>query len=161
MRLVRLFALLAILCTTAVAEEPAMDGSTVENFANLALRCIHQEYPNKIGHVMNSDDDIGPPRELTPAFFGCFDWHSSVHGHWMLVRLLKLYPDHPVAPRIRASLNAHLTTDKLEAEAAYFREKHNKSFERMYGWAWALRLVAELHDWDDAENRRRRVSRRA
>ncbi|MBD3856776.1 MAG: DUF2891 domain-containing protein [Acidobacteria bacterium] len=82
-----------MLCGVAAAEEPVMDVSTVENFAGLALHCIHQEYPNKIGHVMSSDDDVAPPRQLTPAFYGCFDWHSSVHGHWLLTRLSKLYPD--------------------------------------------------------------------
>ena len=72
---------------------PALDAKSVERFANLALTCVHQEYPNKIGHVMSSDGDVGPPRKQTPAFCGCFDWHSSVHGHWLLVRLSKTYPD--------------------------------------------------------------------
>ena len=154
MRLVRLFALLAILCTTAVAEEPAMDGSTVENFANLALRCIHQEYPNKIGHVMNSDDDIGPPRELTPAFFGCFDWHSSVHGHWLLTRLSKLYPDAEFTKSAKAGLAQSLSQERLAGDAAYLAGDGRASYERPYGLAWLLCLADELHTWDDEQAQR-------
>jgi urease accessory protein UreF len=90
---------------------------------------------------------------MHPAFFGSFDWHSSVHGHWMLVRLLRLYPDMTNAPEIRARLAAHLTATNLAVEAAYFDAKENRSFERMYGWAWALRLTAELRSWDDPDAR--------
>ncbi len=94
---------------------------------------------------MAGEDDVRSPRELHPVFFGSFDWHSSVHGHWMLVRLLKLYPEATVAQEIRETLRKQLTAEKLQAEADYFGAKHNSSFERMYGWAWTLRLAAELH----------------
>ena len=109
MRMFRLLVLFVMLSAVAAADEPAMDAATVENFAGLALQCIHQEYPNKIGHVMNSDDDVGPPRELTPAFFGCFDWHSSIHGHWLLTRLSKLYPDAEFTAAAKAGLGQSLS----------------------------------------------------
>ncbi len=138
---------------TRVPEKSEMkltDGE-VAAFAALALKGIAQEYPNKPSNVMASSVDVKSPSAMHPVFYGCFDWHSSVHGHWMLARLLKLYPKSSVAVQIRDTLNRQLTKDKLQAEADYFLPKENKSFERMYGWAWALQLVAELHDWDDPD----------
>lgn len=123
----------------------------VAAFAALALKGIPQEYPNKPSNVMTSAEDLKSPAAMHPVFYGCFDWHSAVHGHWMLVRLLKLYPDSSAAGQIRETLNRQFTKDKLQVEADYFQPKENKSFERMYGWAWALLLVAELHDWNDAD----------
>jgi hypothetical protein len=126
----------------------------VAAFTQLTSASLGKEYPNKPAHVMTGAESKLSPRDLHPAFFGCFDWHSSVHGHWMLVRLLKLYPHHPQADAIRERLDAHLTPASLQQEADYFNEKENASFERMYGWAWSLRLAAELHAWDDAQGRR-------
>lgn len=126
----------------------------VVRFARLALANIAREYPNKPSNVMVGPESVRSPREMHPAFYGCFDWHSSVHGHWMLVRLLRLYPDTAVADEIVAALDANLTAANLEREAAYFREKHNRSFERPYGWAWLLQLAAELRTWDDPRARR-------
>src|SRR5947208_8468795 len=83
---------------------PTFDVHAAERFANLALACVHKEYPNKISHTLNSDTDVAPPRKLTPAFFGCYDWHSSVHGHWLLVRLVRTYPDAPFAKAAREAL---------------------------------------------------------
>ena len=123
----------------------------VSAFAKLALSGMDTEFPNKPSNVMASPADVRTPREMHPAFFGCFDWHSSVHGHWMLARLLRLYPDCTAGPEIRAALNKHLTPENMEAEAEYFRQPYNKSFERMYGWAWYCRLVAELDAWPDAD----------
>jgi hypothetical protein len=123
-----------------------------EHFANLALACVHREYPNKIAHILNSDADALPPRQLTPAFYGCFDWHSSVHGHWLLVRLLRLFPDAAFAPRARAALNKNLTTENLAQEAAYLQGDGRASFERPYGLAWLLQLCAELREWADADS---------
>ncbi len=134
-------------------DEPAMDVATVDRFAALALECIHQEYPNKISHVLQSDKDVAPPRELTPAFFGCFDWHSSVHGHWMLVRLSKLNPDAEFAPAARAGLDASLTKEKVAADAAYLAGAGRASYERPYGLAWLLCLAEELRQWDDDQAR--------
>ena len=120
-------------CTVVTAEEASMDAATVENFAKLALQCIHQEYPNKIGHVMNSDDDVGPPRELTPAFYGCFDWHSSVHGHWLLTRLSKLYPDAEFTAVAKAGLGQSLSQERLAGDAAYLAGDGRASFDLPVG----------------------------
>ncbi len=124
------------------------------NFAMLALDGIPKEYPNKLSHVMVGPESVQSPRELHPVFYGCFDWHSSVHGHWMLVKLLKMGPDKVVAQDIRKLLNKQFTAEKLMQEAAYFNKFEHRNFERMYGWAWALRLAAELHTWDDPDAQR-------
>ena len=124
-----------------------------ERFAEFALACVHREYPNKIAHVLNSDADALPPRKLTPAFYGCFDWHSSVHGHWLLARLLRLCPAANFAVRARAALKKNLTAGNLKQEAAYLRGEGRGSFERPYGLAWLLQLCAELREWDDEEAR--------
>jgi hypothetical protein len=118
-------------------------------FAALALACVHQEYPNKVSHVLASDADARPPRVLHPAFYGCFDWHSSVHGHWLLARLLRLYPAAPFAEASRAALAQSLEPARLAAEAAYLRAPGRASFERPYGLAWLLQLDLELREWAD------------
>ena len=100
---------------------------------------------------MGGPADVMGPKALHPAFFGCYDWHSSVHGHWMLVRLLRLFPDLPERNEIRAILAAHFTAENLKAESDYFGRKESKSFERPYGWAWLLKLAEELHGWDDPD----------
>ena len=123
----------------------------VDRFATLALACVHKEYPNHISHSLRSDDDVAPPRELTPAFYGCLDWHSSVHGHWLLARVARLYPDSEYAPAARAALAQSLTVENLATEAAYVSAEGRRSFERPYGIAWLLQLAAELEEWDDPE----------
>ena len=133
-------------CLNAHAQEPA---TPYARFADLALACVHQEYPNKISHVMSSDQDVAPPRELTPVFFGCFDWHSSVHGHWLLVRLLRLHADDVDAEAIEAALKQSFQTEKVAAELNYLSHEQRASFERPYGVAWLLQLMAELREWDD------------
>jgi hypothetical protein len=130
-----------------------MDAQSVERFAGLALQCVHQEYPNKISHVMSSDEDVAPPRELTPAFYGCFDWHSSVHGHWLLTRLAKMYPDAEFAGAARSALAKSLTAENLKADAAYLAGEGRASYERPYGLAWLLCLAEELRGWDDDQAR--------
>jgi hypothetical protein len=125
-----------------------------ERFAKLALQCVHREYPNKIAHVLNADADARPPRELTPAFFGCYDWHSAVHGHWLLARLLRLSPGAPFAAEARAALERSFTPENLAAEVRYFQAPGRVSFERPYGLAWLLQLAAELREWDDGDARR-------
>ena len=146
---------------TAAAPTPAaepesvgFDAAAAGRFAGLALGCVHQEYPNKIAHVLASDDDVAPPRELTPAFYGCYDWHSSVHGHWLLARLARLYPDQPYAAAARAALDRSLTRENVAAEAAYVTGPGRVSFERPYGLAWLLQLATELREWDDPDARR-------
>jgi len=133
------------------APAPTFDAHAAERFANLALACVHKEYPNKISHTLNSDADVAPPRKLTPAFFGCYDWHSSVHGHWLLVRLVRTYPNPPFAQPARAALRQSLTVENLAQEAAYLRGEGRTSFERPYGLAWLLQLAAELREWDDPD----------
>lgn len=129
-------------------------------FAGLALTGIVQEYPNKPSNTLASPDDLQSPREMHPVFYGCFDWHSAVHGHWLLVRLLRQYPDSDSAAEIRTLLDEQLTESKLAAEAAWLEQDHNKSFERMYGWAWLLKLAAELESWDDPDAARWREALR-
>jgi len=125
------------------------DAKAAERFANLALACVHKEYPNKIAHNLNSDQDVAPPRTLTPAFYGCYDWHSSVHGHWLLARLARTFPDAPFAEKARAALKQSITAENIAKEAAYLRGDGRSSFERPYGLAWLLQLGAELREWDD------------
>ena len=155
------FLTLLALCTMnrelkAQHEAPRdLDAKSVQRFAELALTCLHQEYPNKIAHVLESDEDVGPPRELTPVFFGCFDWHSAVHGHWLLVRLLRLFPKAPFADRARAALAQSFTREKVAIEVRYLSRKQRTSFERPYGLAWLLQLSAELHEWQEDEDARR------
>src|SRR5437016_8969684 len=139
--------------TSATANPSAggFDAKAAERFAKLALACVHKEYPNHISHTLNSDEDVAPPRKLTPAFFGCYDWHSSVHGHWLLVRLVRTYPNAPFAQPARAALRQSLTVENLAQEAAYLRGEGRTSFERPYGLAWLLQLAAELREWDDPD----------
>lgn len=122
-------------------------------FSKLALDCVTTQYPNKPGQVMVGEESVVTPRDLHPVFYGCFDWHSAAHGHWLLVRLLKLYPGNPQAQRTRDTLAAQFDAAALMTEAEYFDEPHNRSFERMYGWAWLLRLVVELRSFDDPDAR--------
>jgi len=130
-----------------------LDSATAERFAKLALACIDRSYPNKPEHTMDSPADVRAPGEFHPAFFGCFDWHSSVHGHWMLTRLLRLHPELPSAGEIRARLEAHFSDETFAAEARYMDRASARSFERPYGWAWTLRLASELQGWDDPQGK--------
>ena len=136
------------------APGPSFDAGVAARFADLALACIDREYPNKISHVLSSEADVRPPHALTPAFFGCYDWHSAVHGHWLLVRLLRLFPEAPFAARTRSALDRHLTADDMAAEAAYLSAAGRETFERPYGLAWLLQLDAELHEWHDPQGER-------
>jgi hypothetical protein len=113
----------------------------------LALDCAHREYPNQIQHVMHSDRDQGTPRSLHPAFYGCYDWHSSVHGHWLLARFARIYPDHPLAADARAVLDRHLRPALIAQEAGYLLGEGREPWQRPYGLAWLLQLVAELREW--------------
>lgn len=146
---------IALMLSPAVAQEhpttPMFDVKTAERFANLALACVHKEYPNHISHTLNSDADVAPPRKLTPAFYGCYDWHSSVHGHWLLVRLIRSFPNASFVPAARDALRQSLTAENLTQEAAYVQGQGRASFERPYGLAWLLQLAAELREWDDPQ----------
>ena len=120
-----------------------------EKLAALPLACINVEYPNKLNQTLSGPEDIAEPRELHPAFYGCFDWHSAVHAHWSLVSLLRHFPKMEQAPEIRKELKESLSATNIEQEIAYFKKEHEGSFERTYGWAWLLKLAAELKAWED------------
>ncbi|WP_296597439.1 DUF2891 domain-containing protein [Phenylobacterium sp.] len=117
-------------------------------FARLALGHVGREYPNKMDHVLAGPDDVRGPRDLHPIYFGSFDWHSCVHGYWTLATVLRLHPDIPEAPAIRALFDDAFTARKVAAEAAYLARPSSRGFERPYGWGWLLKLQAELmaHD---------------
>jgi hypothetical protein len=132
-----------------VALPAARPDAVNDRFARLALTCVHKEYPNKISHVLNDAGDAKEPSQLTPAFYGCFDWHSSVHGHWLLARILKTDPKSPMKPAIVAALDRSFTDANIAAELAYLDGEGRKGFERPYGTAWLLQLVAELDESDD------------
>jgi len=133
---------------------PALTVELAAQLARIALNGITREYPTFPGHVLLHAADLRCTRELHPAFYGCFDWHSAVHSHWLLARLLRLRPALPQAGSIRSALNDHLTEANLRAEAAYFAESGRGGFERPYGWAWLLKLAQELLNWDDPDGRR-------
>jgi hypothetical protein len=124
-----------------------------ESVADLALKCVYQEYPSKISHTLAGDADVRPPRELFPAFHGCYDWHSAVHGHWLLARLVRQFPNAAFAPAARAALAQSLTRENIAGEVAYLQQSGRASFERPYGLAWLLQLSAELRSWKTAKPR--------
>lgn len=134
--------------------EPAPEprpGVVTDRFATFALACVHKEYPNKISHVLNGPEDVKAPSELFPAFHGCFDWHSSVHGHWLLVRILNTDPDTPLRGAMIAALSESFTPENMAGELAYFNAPDRASFERPYGTAWFLQLMTELRQADFPE----------
>jgi hypothetical protein len=137
--------------TGAQAQEAdrLLTDAAADRFAALALKCVRQEYPNKLDHVMNGAGEVQSPKALHPAFYGCFDWHSSVHGHWMLVKLLREHPGMVRAAEIRAVLDENLSPERVAVELAYLGQDNRRSFERTYGWAWLLKLSAELRTWND------------
>lgn len=157
-----LFLTACVMASPLAADEPPQRpkpaaGLTREQasaFAKLALKGLRKEYPNQPQHVLVGPADAKTPKALHPAFYGCYDWHSAVHGHWMLARVLRLHPAVPEAKAIRAAFDEHLTADHVKTEAAYFDRPESKSFERPYGWAWLLKLAEELHGWDDPDARR-------
>lgn len=133
-----------------VAPDPADNSLTPRKaehaYARIALNCLNKQYPNKISHALNSAADVAEPSKLTPVFYGCFDWHSSVHGHWLLTRLWgqDLVPE--MDEEIAAALGANFTAEKIAGELAYFSGDDRKAFERPYGIAWFLQLTAELRE---------------
>jgi hypothetical protein len=145
----------ALLISSAPARSavsaPSIDAAAAGRFAELALKCVDQEYPNKIAHTLASDADVRPPRELFPAFHGCYDWHSAVHGHWLLARLVRQFPNADFAPAARAALAQSLTLKNIAGEVAYLQQPGRASFERPYGLAWLLQLSAELRSWKDPQ----------
>src|SRR3569832_786328 len=145
--------LFPIVATAQMKTGEALTVKQASHFAALALKCVSREFPNKPEHVINNATEVSSPKVRHPAFYGCYDWHSSVHGHWMLVRLLKMFPNLPESAQVRAALGANLTAENIRAEVAYMKQANRQSFERTYGWAWALKLAEELHSWDDADGK--------
>ena len=115
-----------------------------ERFATIALGHVQREYPNSLAHMFESANDAATPSALHPIFYGSLDWHSCVHGHWMLARLLNRFPDLPSAPAIRELFDAQFTAEKVAGECAYFERPASRGYERPYGWGWLLKLAAEL-----------------
>lgn len=139
--------------TKEPAQKINLDAEGASNLISLPLACVLKEYPNKLGQVVGNKDDLREPSDLHPSFYGCFDWHSAVHGHWSLVKLLKDFPDIEGNTEAVEKLKSTLTKENILAEVSYFEGKHNKSYERTYGWAWLLKLAEELHTWDDPSAR--------
>ncbi|PSK82071.1 DUF2891 domain-containing protein [Prolixibacter denitrificans] len=151
-KLILLFLFLSSFMNMSKAQTPVVPELTKEKaaqFADLVLKNVDKIYPNKISHTMNGPQDAQTPNRLHPAFYGCFDWHSAVHGHWLLVRLLKMYPDLPQRKQIIDVLDRHFTKENIQTEVTYFQAPGRESFERPYGWGWLLKLQAELLTWDN------------
>lgn len=124
---------------------PALDPATASAFATVALENILRPYPYRVNHMMMAAGDLAEPREQHPVYFGSYDWHSSVHMHWLLVRLLACRPTMAEAGAIRGTLDIQWQPQNVDRELAYFQRPGSGTFERPYGWAWILRLQAELH----------------
>lgn len=122
----------------------------VTKLMSLPLKCIHQEYPNKLNQVLGDSSHLGPPSELHPAFYGCFDWHSAVHGHWLLVSAMRHFPGNTLGDSTRSILKSSLSEDNIRRELDYFKRGSESAFERTYGWAWLLKLSEELYLWEDS-----------
>ncbi|MGB6094131.1 MAG: DUF2891 domain-containing protein [Moheibacter sp.] len=150
--------------TTEVADTKTVNNTIPESevslnlvqanrLAELPFRCFQNQYPNKTGQVLSDSADLGTPKSLHPAFYVCFDWHSSVHGHWSLVKLLKDYPDLENRDSILIRIKENISKQNIQKEINYFNRKQEYSFERMYGWSWLLKLQSELDSWDTPEGK--------
>ncbi len=126
---------------------------TVKQLVQLPLKCVETEFPNKLSQVIGDESCLKTPKELHPSFFGCFDWHSAVHGHWSLVKLLKDNPKMESYSEIMRILKNHINKENIAIELKYFDDKYNKNYERTYGWAWLLKLAEELHTWQTKDAR--------
>lgn len=135
-----------------------LDLAQANRLAALPMKCMQVEFPNKTGQVLNEASDLGTPKELHPAFYGCFDWHSSVHGHWSLVKLLRDFPDMENRDSIVSKLIQNLSKENIQAEIDYFKREQEYAYERMYGWTWLLKLQDELNNWNTAEGKEMAVN---
>jgi hypothetical protein len=131
----------------------AIDPALAARFARIALGHVTREFPNKLDHMLAGPDDVRRPRDLHPAFYGSFDWHSCVHGYWLLLTLYRLFPDLHEAAAICAVADAHLVPDRIAGELAYLDRPGSGGFERPYGWAWLLMLAAEAERHETSEGR--------
>lgn len=139
-------------------ETPQLNLEQANRLAELPLACVGTEYPNRLGQTLGGDEDLQSPQQLHPTFYGCFDWHSAVHGHWSMVSLLRHFPDLDKKAEMQNWLLQSISKENIEKEVAYFHGKHNKSYERTYGWAWLLKLAEELHQWDDIVARKAEIN---
>ncbi|WP_291067549.1 MULTISPECIES: DUF2891 domain-containing protein [unclassified Empedobacter] len=145
----RFIILSTFISSTVFAQELHLDQA--KKIFELPTHCISVEYPNKLGNVLGSDADLKTPKQLRPIFYGCFDWHSSVHGFWSIVKLMKNFPELDQNNQVRNELNQLITAENVAVEMAFFNDKNNKNFERTYGWAWLLQLQMELNHWQDKD----------
>ena len=132
--------------------KPQLNKKSASYLYHFAFDCIDQEYPNKLGQVLGDATYLKEPSELHPAFYGCFDWHSSVHGHWTLLNILKELPNFEHREAILKKLQKNITKENILKEVKYFDDVHNKTFERTYGWAWLLKVAETLQDWNIPES---------
>ena len=137
----------------SVEPKPELNAKSAEYLYHFAFECIDQEYPNKLGQVLGDASYLKEPSELHPAFYGCFDWHSSVHGHWTLLNILKEQPNFKYRNEVLEKLMANITKENIQKEVNYFNDTHNSNFERTYGWAWLLKVAETLKDWDTVESK--------
>lgn len=154
------FVLVAFTTMVSTVSAEPLNKKVAEEWSRLVLEGVDTEFPTKLSLKYSNADQIQRPKAIFPAFYGCFDWHSSVHGHWVLVKLLKDYPEMETAARVRKVLSEHLSAENLRREAEFFAREEQKSFERMYGWAWLFRLAIELDGWDDVDGRQWRENLR-
>src|SRR4029078_5216141 len=142
MKVFCVYVIILLFPTVAASSQMNTSNSFTEkqasHFAALALKCVSREFPNKPEHVINNASEVTSPKVLHPAFYGCYDWHSSVHGHWMLVRLLKMFPNLSESAQIRAALGANLTAENIRAEVAYMKQANRQSYQRKKRVAWSL-----------------------
>ncbi|MDK7674510.1 DUF2891 domain-containing protein [Weeksella virosa] len=138
-----------LVSSTAFAQELKIEQA--QKIFELPTHCMTIEYPNKLGNVLGSDADLKTPKQLRPIFYGCFDWHSSVHGFWSIVKLMKDFPELDEKNLVRNQLNELITPENVRIEKAFFEDKNNRNFERTYGWAWLLQLQMELNTWQDSD----------
>ncbi len=140
--------------TDLINFEQSLTLKEAEKIIELPLHCIEVEYPNRLGQTLGSDEDLKSPKTLRPIFYGCFDWHSSVHGYWSIIHLLKKFPELDPDEAIRKKLNTIITSDHVAVEIAFFEDDYNRNFERTYGWAWLFQLQRELLSWEDQDAQR-------
>ncbi|MDO5656498.1 MAG: DUF2891 domain-containing protein [Flavobacteriaceae bacterium] len=148
-----LFGLLLLAQGLIHAQNIILQVDQAKKIIELPLQCIEQEYPNKTGQVLSQASDLGTPSDLHPVFYGCFDWHSAVHGYWTIVEILKRFPDLDLDGKIKHRLIQNFSSEKIAGEIAYFNRPHEYSYERTYGWAWLLKLQESLDTWNTAEGR--------
>jgi hypothetical protein len=141
-----------VCCSSVNAQN--LDMQQAKKIFELPVNCIEVEFPNKTGQVLGSVEDLKRPKDLRPIFYGCFDWHSSVHGYWSIIKLMKDFPELDKDGKVRALLNRTITEENVNTEKAFFEEFNNRSFERTYGWAWFLQLQNELYTWPDEDAKR-------